>query len=41
MTVADLRGPEPAECRSRVAVTLDRARFWDVVVEALDRLGEP
>ena len=25
MTVADLRGPEPADCHTRVAVTLDRA----------------
>ena len=35
MTVADLRGPEPADCPSRVAVTLDRERFWDLVVDAL------
>jgi purine nucleosidase len=41
MTVADLRGPEPADCRTRVAVTLDHARFWDLVVDALDRLGDP
>jgi purine nucleosidase len=41
MTVADLRGPEPADCRSRVAVTLDRVRFWDLVVDALGRLGDP
>ena len=36
MTVADLRGPEPADCHTRVAVTLDHARFWDLVVDALD-----
>jgi purine nucleosidase len=41
MTVADLRGPEPAECRTRVAVTLDATRFWDLVVDALARLGDP
>jgi purine nucleosidase len=41
MTVADLRGPEPAACRTRVAVTLDHARFWDLVVDALTRLGAP
>ncbi len=40
MTVADLRGPEPADCRTRVAVTLDRALFWDLVVDALERLGD-
>jgi purine nucleosidase len=41
MTVADLRGPEPDDCRTRVAVTLDRTRFWDLVVDALTRLGDP
>ena len=41
MTVVDLRDPEPADCRSRVAVTLDADRFWDLVVDALTRLGEP
>ena len=38
MTVADLRGPEPADCRTRVATTLDRDRFWDLVIDALARL---
>jgi purine nucleosidase len=38
MTVADLRGPEPADCHTRVAVTLDRDRFWDLVIDALARL---
>jgi purine nucleosidase len=41
MTVADLRGPEPADCHTRVAVTLDQARFWDLVVDALGRLDAP
>jgi purine nucleosidase len=41
MTVADLRGPEPPDCRSRVAVTLQADRFWDLVVDALARIGEP
>jgi purine nucleosidase len=41
MTVADLRGPEPADCHTRVAVTLDQTRFWDLVVDALTRLGDP
>jgi purine nucleosidase len=40
MTVADLRGPAPPGCRTRVAVTLDRQRFWDLVVDALTRLGD-
>jgi len=43
MTVADLRGEEPGSdaCRTQVAVTLDHARFWDLVVDALARLGDP
>ena len=41
MTVADLRGPEPADCHTRVAVTLDSERFWDLVVDALVRIGDP
>ncbi|MBM7821088.1 purine nucleosidase [Cellulosimicrobium cellulans] len=40
MTVADLRGDEPApdECRTQVAVTLDHTRFWDLVLDALRHL---
>jgi purine nucleosidase len=41
MTVADLRGAEPEGCHTRVAVTLHHARFWDLVVDALARLGDP
>lgn len=41
MTVADLRGPEPApeECHTQVAVKLDHKKFWDLIVDALQRLG--
>ncbi len=41
MTVADLRGDEPGpeECRTQVAVTLDHGRFWDLVLDALRRVG--
>ena len=38
MTVADLRGEEPADCHTRVAVTLHRERFWDLVIDALTRI---
>lgn len=38
MTVADFRGPAPEDCRSQVAVTLDRERFWTLVVSALRAL---
>ncbi|MBF4623567.1 nucleoside hydrolase [Clavibacter sp. VKM Ac-2872] len=39
MTVADLRRPAPAGCTTQVAVDLDHAGFWDVVVDALERIG--
>lgn len=39
MTVADLRSPAPADCHTKVATTLDRDRFWDLVVEAIRALG--
>ena len=39
-TVADLRGPAPQGCRTQVAVGLDRDRFWDLLVDALERIGE-
>ncbi|MFD9903586.1 nucleoside hydrolase [Streptomyces sp. NPDC059063] len=40
MTVADFRAPAPADCRTQVAVQLDHERFWDLVVDALERIGE-
>ncbi|GAA4872720.1 nucleoside hydrolase [Saccharopolyspora cebuensis] len=40
MTVADLRGPAPVGCRTSAAMELDHARFWDLVVDALERIGE-
>jgi purine nucleosidase len=41
MTVADLRGPEPApeDCHTQVAVKLDFDRFWDLVTDAIERIG--
>jgi purine nucleosidase len=41
MTVADRRRPAPPECRTSAAVALDRTRFWDLVVDAIERIGEP
>jgi purine nucleosidase len=41
MTVADLRAPAPPGCRTRLALELHRDRFWDLVVDALARLGDP
>ncbi|GHC54272.1 uridine-preferring nucleoside hydrolase UriH [Streptomyces flavofungini] len=40
MTVADFRAPAPADCRTQVAVDLDHERFWDLVVDALERIGD-
>lgn len=42
MTVADLRGPEPSaeECHTQVAVKLDFDGFWDLIVDAIKRIGE-
>jgi len=41
MTVADFRAPAPTDCNTSVAVDLDHARFWDLVTDALVRIGEP
>jgi purine nucleosidase len=41
VTIADLRGPAPPDCHTQVAVDLDHARFWDLVLDALERIGEP
>ncbi|MGB3828968.1 MAG: nucleoside hydrolase [Ornithinimicrobium sp.] len=39
MTVADLRAPAPPECSTSVAIDLDHGRFWDLVIDALERIG--
>lgn len=39
MTVADFRAPAPADCHTAVAVDLDHQRFWDLVTDALERIG--
>ena len=41
MTVADFRAPAPADCNTSVAVDLDHERFWDLVTDALVRIGDP
>lgn len=40
-TVVDLRGPAPEDCPTAVATGLDHAGFWDLVVSAVENLGEP
>jgi purine nucleosidase len=41
MTVADLRRPAPPDCTTQVSLRLDERRFWDLVVDALERIGDP
>ncbi|RKP44446.1 nucleoside hydrolase [Pararobbsia silviterrae] len=41
MTVADFRAPAPATCPTWAAMELDRERFWALVVDAIERIGEP
>ena len=41
MTVVDLRAPAPTGTRTKVALELDHARFWDLVLDAIRRLGDP
>lgn len=40
MTVTDLRRAAPPDCHTQVAVTLDQAGFWQMVIGALKRIGE-
>ncbi|UNO42997.1 nucleoside hydrolase [Streptomyces sp. MST-110588] len=40
MTVTDFRLPAPVDCHTQVAVDLDHHRFWNLVVDALERLGD-
>ena len=40
MTVADFRAPADESCHTSVAVDLDHEGFWDLVVDALERIGE-
>jgi purine nucleosidase len=41
MTVVDLRAPAADDCPTAIALELDRERFWDLVVDALARVGDP
>ncbi|WP_313812567.1 nucleoside hydrolase [Glutamicibacter sp.] len=40
MTVTDFRAPASEDCHTSVAVDLDHGGFWDLVVDALQRIGE-
>lgn len=39
MTVADFRSPAPETCTTHAATDLDHARFWGLIVDALERIG--
>jgi purine nucleosidase len=41
MTVADFRAPAPPDCTTQVARNLDAPKFWALIVDALERIGEP
>lgn len=41
MTVVDLREPAGDDVTTQVAFDLDHARFWALVVDALERIGDP
>ncbi|MBC7724687.1 MAG: nucleoside hydrolase [Burkholderiaceae bacterium] len=41
MTVADFRSPAPETCTTHAATGLDVDRFWALIVDALQRIGEP
>lgn len=41
MTVVDRRLPAPPECRTFAATGIDVVRFWDLVVDSLQRIGDP
>ncbi|WP_340621608.1 nucleoside hydrolase [Xenorhabdus siamensis] len=40
MTVADFRTPPPEDCHTQVAVKLDQNKFWQMVIDALNNIGE-
>lgn len=40
MTVADFRMPPASDCHTQVAVELDHRYFWDLIIDALNRIGE-
>ncbi|MFF8187047.1 nucleoside hydrolase [Microbacterium sp. NPDC016588] len=41
MTVADFRHPRDPESHTHAAMQLDHAKFWDLVVTALELIGDP
>ena len=40
MTVADFRAPASEGCTTQVAVDLDHEKFWSLIIDALERIGD-
>ncbi|NMW76104.1 nucleoside hydrolase [Mobiluncus mulieris] len=40
MTVADFRAPAESNCHTRTGTKLDFDRFWDLVIDAIDRIQQ-
>lgn len=40
MTVADFRAPAGPDCHTRAATKLDFDRFWDLVIDSIDRIQQ-
>ncbi len=41
MTVADFRDAAPESCTTHAATELDHAKFWALIIDALERIGDP
>ena len=39
MTVADFRNAAPEDCTTHAATQLDHAKFWALIIDALERIG--
>lgn len=39
MTVADFRAPAPEDCTTYAATDLNREKFWNLIVDAVERIG--
>ena len=40
MTVCDFRAPAPEDCHTAVALRLDHAGFWDLVIDAIRAISK-
>jgi purine nucleosidase len=41
MTVADFRDEAPETCNTYAATDLDHGKFWGLITDALERIGDP